>query len=795
MNILIVDDIETNRKLLRAILEAEGHGVIDAMDGITALEVLNRHQVDAVISDILMPRMDGFRLCQEIRHHPKLNTLPFIVFTSTYKSPGDKKLADLAGADKYVIKPASANVIMEALAEVTTKAKRRSTPPSGAESESVLMQEYNAALVRKLEDKNDELEQANAELAAMHEQVAHLLEHSPAVMYSLKLEGDRVIPRLISENVTYLLGFTVKEATSPDWWLNHLHPDDHERQLANFRETIRLGALTTEYRFRHKEGRYVWVEDSRKVVADHRGNPTDIVGVWTNITERKQLGLELAESERRFSDMMAKVQLISVMLDLEARITYCNDYFLRLTGWQWHEVKGRNWFDTFIPPDNTAIQEVFNDLISDAPKAWHFENEVLTRTGQRRLIKWNNSVLRSVSGTVIGTASIGEDITERTQAQNQMLRAQRLESLGTLSGGIAHDLNNALAPILMIVDSLRLECPHATEMIDAIEESARRGADMVRQLLTFAKGVQGQRLLLQPEHLLREMEKIIRGSFPKNIQLRIKYESKLQAVVGDATQLHQVLLNLCVNARDAMPNGGVLTMEAENVEIDETYASTVPEAAPGQYVLWRISDTGTGIPPEILDRIFEPFFSTKGPEKGTGLGLSTLLGIIKSHGGFVRVYSQPGSGSTFTVYLPTSNLSGPSAELVSKADLTMRGNGETILVVDDEPAVRQVARSVLTALNFKVITAADGTEALVQVADKRSELRAVITDMHMPHMDGLSFVRVLKHMLPEVGVIIASGHLNERETSEFKTLGVTALLTKPFTQEKLMEALKTALQK
>ena len=239
-----------------------------------------------------------------------------------------------------------------------------------------------------------------------------------------------------------------------------------------------------------------------------------------------------------------------------------------------------------------------------------------------------------------------------------------------------------------------------------------------------------------------------------------------------------------------MTHGGTLTMEAENVEVDATYASTVSEARPGHYVVWRIIDTGTGIPPEIMDRVFEPFFTTKSPEKGTGLGLSTSFGIIKSHGGFVRVYSQLGQGTTFSVYLPASGSNRGDTEFVLKPEPDFRGNGETILVVDDEAAVRTTARSVLTALNFQIVTAPDGTEALVRVAEMRADLRAVITDVHMPHMDGLSFVRALKHMVPQAGIVVVSGYLNEQEANEFKALGVTAMLNKPFTQEKLVEALR-----
>ena len=288
------------------------------------------------------------------------------------------------------------------------------------------------------------------------------------------------------------------------------------------------------------------------------------------------------------------------------------------------------------------------------------------------------------------------------------------------------------------------------------------------------------------------MEHLLKGSFPKNIQLVVNYDSELLMVRGDATQLHQVLLNLCVNARDAMPHGGTLTLEAQHMEMDAEYASSMPDAKPGKYLVLRVRDTGTGIPPEILDRIFDPFFTTKGPDKGTGLGLSTVMGIVKGHGGFLQVSSPPGQGSTFTAYLPAAD-AGSDTELVTKAAMEFRGQGETILLVDDEAAVRQVARAVLQRLNFKPLTATDGADGLMQVAQHRTELRAIITDVHMPHMDGLAFVRALRRMLPDIPVMVVSGRMEDTVAGEFKTLGVTSRLDKPFTEVRLAEALKNLL--
>ncbi len=521
--------------------------------------------------------------------------------------------------------------------------------------------------------------------------------------------------------------------------------------------------------------------------------PVRVVLAHENITPLKQAATALAESEERFRQLAEQSSEGFWFVGLNPeRVLYVSPAVEKI----WGQPAGRfyqdarNWTTSIHPEDQARVQHAYEAVISGRTPRFETEYRVIRPDGSMRWVLASGSPIRDANGKIIRIGGIVKDITERKQIEGQRLRTQRLESIGTLAGGIAHDLNNALAPILMVTGLLRMQYPDATEMIDTVESSATRGANMVRQLLTFAKGVEGERLLVNPQHLLKEMAKIIEGTFPKNIQLRTKYAKKLHPILGDATQLHQVLLNLCVNARDAMPNGGTLTLEAENTKIDATYASAVPDAKPGHYVAWRVTDTGTGIPPEILERIFEPFFSTKGPDKGTGLGLSTVIGIVKSHGGFVQIDSVPGQGSTFSIYLPADVSSAVDTAVLPKVETTFCGHGETILVVDDEANVRQATRAVLTSLNFKVVTADNGVEALVQVAEKRTELRAVITDLHMPNMDGLTFVRVLKSMLPEAGIIVASGRMEEREANEFKALGVVALLDKPFTQVKLEEALK-----
>ena len=384
------------------------------------------------------------------------------------------------------------------------------------------------------------------------------------------------------------------------------------------------------------------------------------------------------------------------------------------------------------------------------------------------------------------------DNTELKALQEQQNRSQRMESLGTLAGGIAHDLNNALAPIIMGGELLRVEYPQQSQMLDILQASAKRAAEMVRQLLTFAKGAEGIKTPLDARHLVKEMQNIIKSTFPKNIELRVELDQNLPMILGDATQLHQILLNLCVNARDAMPQGGRLTLEMKPVQVDEIYAAYQPDARPGRYLKLSVMDTGTGISPDDLNRIFEPFFTTKGPNIGTGLGLSTVLGIVKGHGGFIRVYSEQGKGSTFAVHLPVEQAGDNTARMFRPA-AGFRGEGETILLVDDEGPIRHIGSAVLTKLGFKPLTASDGMEGLLLATEHRTHLSAVITDVEMPHMSGMTMVQALRRLRPDLPIAAMSGRFSEATQAELLKAGVTVQLHKPFTETQLAEVMRQLL--
>ena len=376
------------------------------------------------------------------------------------------------------------------------------------------------------------------------------------------------------------------------------------------------------------------------------------------------------------------------------------------------------------------------------------------------------------------------------------MRAQRMESIGTLAGGIAHDLNNILAPILMPIDILKLTATdaQAKNVLETIEISAKRGADIVRQVLSFARGMEGERVEVQPKHLLQDVESIIKDTFPKNILLRFSIPNDIWTILGDPTQVHQILLNLCVNARDAMPNGGSLTIEVENCVLDEHYAAMNLQAKAGRYVNINVTDSGTGIPPNILEKIFEPFFTTKGINKGTGLGLSTVMGIVKSHGGLISVYSEPNKGTTFKVYLPAMEMSSEARKTQLEQAGLPRGNGETVLLVDDEASIITITTQTLQAFGYRVLTATDGAEAVAAYAEHKIEIAVVLTDMAMPIMDGAAAIRALSKINPSIKIIAASGLHANADATKASGAGIKHFLTKPYTAGTLLKTLRTILE-
>ncbi len=422
--------------------------------------------------------------------------------------------------------------------------------------------------------------------------------------------------------------------------------------------------------------------------------------------------------------------------------------------------------------------------------SWEGEFYQKTKSGKEIIVESRWTLVHEFSKKTQTILVVNTDITQKKLLEAQFLRAQRLESIGTLASGIAHDLNNVLAPILMTAQLLEAQVndERSRRLLPILIANAKRGANLVKQVLSFTRGLEGDRTILQLKHLIIEIQQIIKETFPKSIEVFTQISPNLWTISGDATQLHQVLMNLCVNARDAMPNGGTLKISAENLFIDDNFTKMHIDAKVGHHIVISVADGGIGIQPEILDRIFEPFFTTKEVGKGTGLGLSTVLGIIKSHGGFINVYSEAGKGSQFKVYLPAQD----ATETVEEQHQELPpGQGELILVVDDEAAIRDVTKTSLESHNYKAITASDGIEAIALYAEHRDEISLVLTDMLMPSMDGLTTIRTLRKINPDVKIIAVSGLSSADKVDAAYDMGIKAFLPKPYTANQLLQTIST----
>jgi PAS domain S-box-containing protein len=583
-----------------------------------------------------------------------------------------------------------------------------------------------------------------------------------------------------------IYGYTPKEMTASGKNIAEtIHPEDLPLVQEQIRRRIDAESATAHYSFRslRKDGSIIHVEvlGSR---TEFGGKPA-VLGMLLDVTERKLAHDKIAE-QARMLDLASDGIIVS---DLQDRILYWNQSAQRIYGWTAQQAVGGVAFEK-MRVNPAEFQKAKQALLQDGQ--WHGEFIHPDQHGGEIIVESRWTLVHDPQGKPDSILAINTDITRPKKLEAQFLRTQRLESIGVLAGGIAHDLNNVLAPILMSGHLLEMnpDDPERGKLISGILASTQRAANLVRQILTFARGTDGRRTAMQPRQLLEELRKILNETLPKSIRLRIDDAPDARMIVADPTQLHQVLMNLCINARDAMPNGGELTVAVANVEVDEHDATINGKVRPGPYVVFNVTDNGTGMTPEIRERIFDPFFTTKETGKGTGLGLSTALGIVKSHGGFINLDSKPNQGSCFKVYLPAQAAAQPGADKQRNDTAILRGNNELIMVVDDEAPVRNITKQTLKMFGYRVVTANDGAEAIACYVRQRDEIALVLLDMMMPVLDGPATIHALEEINPEIKIIAASGLTSE---GQILSPTVRVFLPKPYTAEKMLNAIHEVL--
>ena len=536
----------------------------------------------------------------------------------------------------------------------------------------------------------------------------------------------------------------------------------------------------------HREEKSKWYRVTATSLG--RSNVIGAVVMYQDVTEQ-----HLAEEEIHEQAMLLDQAEEAIFVqDLQGRILYWNHYATRLHGWEAIEVRGRRAED-FLYPDVRPVKEAWAILLRCG--VWRGELKKLAKDGRELILQTHWTLVRDASGNPKSVLSINTDVTERKKLEAQMLRVQRIEGIGTLAGGIAHDLNNMLLPILMSADLLKNRLQEAGDrhLAETVETCAKRGVEMVRRILAFARGSESSWTWINPSDVVDEIAITIRDTFLKHVHLLTHVSADVWPVFGDPTEAHQVLLNLAVNARDAMPDGGTLSISATNVRLDKDHVSLNGKAAAGAYVRFAISDSGCGIAPGIRDRIFDPFFTTKEVGTGTGLGLSTAMGIVKSYRGFMNLTSVVGCGSTFEVYLPAEFSASRDLEKLPESE-SPRGNGELVLVIDDEAAIRRIIRKTLETFGYRVVTASGGSKGLSTYVHRQAEIAAVITDIMMPIIGGIAIIEALLRVNAKVKVIVVTGFVTDAQKQAAMAAGATAFLGKPFTINKLLATLRTALR-
>jgi len=555
---------------------------------------------------------------------------------------------------------------------------------------------------------------------------------------------------------------------------------------------IGKGSLDTKIEIESKDEIGGLADSFNKMVKDLQMITVSRDTFAQEVVERKKAEQALLRERDNAQKYLDVAGVMLVAINADEKVTLINKKGCEILGYDEKEIIGKNWFDNFLPKEmKNEVSRVFRQLMDgESELVEYFENPVVTKSGKERIIAWHNTLLKDENGNIQATLSSGEDITEQKRAeeekekiQAQLLQAQKMEAVGTLAGGISHDFNNILQAISGYVQLLLIkkeEKDPDISYLNQIDRSAQRASELTKELLIFSRKVESN---LRPVNLNQEVaqvHKILQRTIPKMIAIELHLAEDIKILNGDPIQLEQIMMNIGVNANDAMPDGGKLVFETRNVVIDEGYCKTHAGAVPGEYVQLAISDTGYGMDKEALEHIFEPFYTTKEIGKGTGLGLAMVYGIVKSHGGYIIAYSEPGNGTVFKIYFPVLEEEFIEQELEPEKEAEIRGGHETILLVDDEETILEIGQEMLREYGYTTITAESGERAVEIYKSEENRIDLVILDLGMPGMGGHKCLTELIRIDPEIKVLIASGYTSSDKITEALKGGAAGFIGKPY---------------
>ena len=514
-----------------------------------------------------------------------------------------------------------------------------------------------------------------------------------------------------------------------------------------------------------------------------------------DIVQRKMTEAALRESEERYRTVLEANPDPVVVYDMEGKIIYLNPAFTRVFGWTLTELFGKK-MDVFVPKENWPETKMMTRKVLAGKSSSGIETSQYTKKGNIVPVSISGAAYVDREGNPIGIIVNLRDISERKKLEAQLFQSQKMEAIGTLAGGVAHDFNNLLQSVQGYAELLLLDKGHKNpdhRKLQNIRHAAKRGAELTRQLLTFGRKVESKRRPVDLNHEVGEVRKLLDRTIPKMIEIKLQLAEHLNIVNADPVQIEQILVNLALNARDAMSDGSKIIIETENTSIDEEFCKTHAGARPGEYALLSISDTGHGMDRDTLEHIFEPFYSTKEVGKGTGLGLAMVYGIVKSHEGYITCNSEPGVGTMFKIYLPAID---QEVEIVDikEIEAPIKGGNETILLVDDEEFIRELGMELLGGSGYNVLTAADGESALQLYRKEQNRIELILLDLIMPGMGGRKCLEELLRVNPRARVLIASGYSADGPTKEALGVGARDYISKPYDAKQMLKVVREVLE-
>ncbi len=800
--ILITDDDEQNLFMLESLFKGHSYQTTLAHNGEEALFEARENPPDLIISDILMPVLDGFSLCRAWQLDENLKHIPFVFYTATYTDTKDEEFALSIGADMFIVKPTEPREFLHMVENVLRHIDKNSfsSVQEAPLAEEVFLKEYSETLIRKLENKTIQLKQTNRSLKQeikkrlkIEKKLKSHLKNSQQILRTT-LDGFLLVDhegKILSANPSYceMTGYSEKELMQMN--LAQLVAPVYRKKLPR-----QIGKIFHEGKAQFvgehvcKNNQRINVDVSTMLIEWE--NKKVIAAFLRDVTAQKRTEHQLVEREELYRILVETIPYGVRENDLNGKITFSNRAYNHMHGYDEGEITGMYiWDFKKTEKEKTDLQQYFKYLVQKQIKPERFISQNVRKDGSIFDVEVDWAFKRDSLGRHTGFISVITDVTDKKKLEEQLRQSQKMEAIGQLTGGIAHDFNNILTIINgysdLMLAKLRRDDP-SFEPVQQIKEAAYRASSLTSQLLAFSRKQILNPVILDLNHLIRQMEKMLRRLIGEDIDLRTIYDDNISTIKADSSQIEQVILNLAVNARDAMPRGGKLIIETAMVNFTEEYVRLHEDVSEGRFVMMAVSDTGTGIDEATKPRIFEPFFTTKEKERGTGLGLSTVYGIVKQSGGSIWVYSEPGKGTIFKVYFPAVKKG--SATKAEQKELLRLHSDETILVVEDDEGVRNLVVITLKKYGYQPIVAANGAEALKKVDEFRGRIDLLLTDVIMPKIGGSELSDSLVKKLPNLKVLFMSGYTDKSIIDHGVLQKGIHFIQKPFSPEALIRKLR-----